>query len=823
MDKDHAARQGLSEAEAQARLAIHGPNILQRPSKRSLIVIAGGVLREPLFLLLIAATALYLLLGDLGEGLFLAAGGLLSIGLTVFQEHRSEQALAALRELAEPQVHVLRDGEDRRISARTLVPGDLMLVGEGQRLPADADLVSGGPLSVDESVLTGESASVIRAPLSGEGSALMAGALVIAGQGVALVTRTGGRTALGRIGQSLGSIADEPTPLQKTSGRAVRTLGVLAIAFCALVTAAYGTLRGDWMEGALAGITLAIALIPEEFPMVLAVFMALGAWRLAKHNVLVRRGAVIEALGSTQVLCVDKTGTLTENRMHVAALWSDWTRTDLDSSNGRESRLLRMAALASATRPIDPMDRAIRTAMEEDRTGEPARIWPLRSGRLAVAQLWLDKGAWTLAAKGAPEAVFSLCRMSDREAELLEAVVRSFAAEGLRVLAVASLEGAGSPPGDPDEGEFRFEGFVAFLDPVRRDVPAAIAEAGAAGMAVVMITGDYPATALEIARRAGIDTSHGVLTGEQVAALPLDDLRARVSRTRVFARIQPDQKLKLVEAFKASGLIVAMTGDGVNDAPALKAAHVGIAMGGRGADVAREAADLVLLDDNFSSIVGGVRLGRRIFANLRKALIYITAIHVPIAGLALLPILLGMPPLLTPMHVVLLELVVDPVCSLVFEAEPSDEAAMRRPPRDPSEALFGGAQVLTAGLQGLVILAAAFVAYAAALHFLPEAQARGVAFAGLVIANLALALADSMQSRRLFGRGRGIYWAIAGAAAAILALIFTVPAAARIFQVEFPGLTILGLTAVGGVAAGGAFGAWSRLIDRNHGLTGRPA
>lgn len=826
---------GLDEAEAAARLVAVGPNELPHATGRGLAGILGETLREPMFLLLVGAAVLYLVLGDLGEGLFLTAGALASVGLVVLQEARSERALSALRDLAQPLARVIRDGVERQVAARDLVPDDLLLIGEGERLPADARLVGGEVLTVDESALTGESAPVTKPPAGpddvgapnpapgADGSPdLFAGTLVVRGQGVARVTRTGPRSALGQIGASLAAIDHEPTPLQKTAGRLVAILGALALGFCALVAVAYGWLRHDWIGGVLAGVTVAISLIPEEFPMVLAVFLALGAWRLATHQVLTRRSAVIETLGGATVLCVDKTGTLTENQMRVARLWTEAGDIAVEAARpieGAAGDLLELAALASAVRPIDPMDKAVRhLSMDalvdgEVTQGEPERAWPLRPELLAVVQVWRRAGeARIAAAKGAPEAIFNLCRLSATEIARLQAVVEDYARQGLRVLGVASARVEGDfADDDPRTVAFTFGGLIGFIDPLRRDVPQALAEARAAGVAVVMITGDHPATALAIAKAAGLDTSAGVLLGSEIEELSFAALCERLRGVRVFARIAPAQKLRLVEALKADGEVVAMTGDGVNDAPALEAAHIGIAMGKKGTDVAREAADLVLLDDSFASIVGGVRLGRRIFTNLRRALTYVTAIHVPIAGLALAPILLGLPSLLFPMHVVLMELAIDPICALVFEAEPSEARAMKRPPRRRDEPLFGWKQIGLALLQGLAVLGGVLGVYIWALRNYPEDQARGAAFTTLVLGNLILALADAAASGKLLSPHRRAYWIIASAIVALLAVILSVAPVAAVFKVAAPDPTLAIVVLVTAMLSGGWTAGLSRL------------
>jgi Ca2+-transporting ATPase len=821
----------LSEREAAARLAHFGANELEQPAQRSWLLIAFTALREPMFALLIVAALLYLALGDIHEGLLLTAGAFLSIGLVVAQETRNENALAALRSLAAPSARVLRAEGERRIPAREIVPGDIVLVGEGERAPADGALLRGDVLSVDESALTGESAPVWKAPATlvdplldpepgEEAPFLFAGTLVTLGQGAMLATRTGRATRLGRIGRSLESIEPEETPLQKSTGRVVAIFGALGIGFCLLVALAYGLAFGDWIQAGLTGITLAISLTPEEFPMVLAVFLALGSYRLARRNVLARRSAVIETLGATDVLCVDKTGTLTQNRMEAAFFLrgADMWRPGEAAMPDEIAPLLDAALRASAADPSDPMDRALhRLASDPPASAAITRSFPLRPETLAFVQTWraADEGLASFA-KGAPEAIAGLCRLDADALRLLTAEVATMAAHGLRVLAVATHQGPLPREDAPGSGVFALDGLVGFLDPLREDVPEAVALAARAGIHVVMITGDYPATALAIARQAGIEAQAGALSGADIAALDEAALDEAVETTRVFARIRPEQKLALVEAFKRNGHIVAMTGDGVNDGPALRAAHVGVAMGQRGTDVAREAASIVLLDDRFASIVAGVRSGRRIFANLRKALIFVTAIHVPIAGLALTPILFLLPPVFYPVHVVALELIIDPICALVFEGEPAERHMMEEPPRSPAEPLFGLRQIGAGFLDGAVLLAALLCVYFVSMRAgESEGETRALVFVGLVIGNLSMAFASAAgPGTAFFDKRRVAFWIIATITTLALALIVYLPAVAELFRFATPEPKALAYVIATALVAGGWSGVYKAVRRR---------
>jgi Ca2+-transporting ATPase len=761
-----AAAGGLSGTEAAACLAAEGFNELPRTARRPVFKIVIEVLREPMLALLLAGAAVYLLFGEAHEAVILAVFATFSVAITAVQQTRTERVLEALRDLTSPRALVLRDGQRQRIPGREVVRGDVVLLAEGDRVPADALLLGAEDLHADESLLTGESLAVRkRAATPGEAGtawhpggpdlpAVFSGTLIVRGAGIGRVTATGARSEVGRIGLSLAALRSEPPRLQRQTRRMVQIFGALGLVVALAMVLLYGSLRGDWLEAALAGIALGMAMLPEEFPVVLTVFMAMGAWRISQARVLTRRAASIESLGSATVLCTDKTGTLTENRMSVQQL--SLRGQLLDGSATAATPELSAAALcgllASAPNPFDPIDSAFhaladRLGLQSAADGAAplrlAKTFPLRPDRLAVVQIWQPAGAaggGIIAAKGAPEAIADLCGLGVAARRSLRAQADAMAAQGLRVLGLArgALPAGAALPSDAPATGLRLVALVGLADPLRATVPAAVAECRAAGIRVVMITGDYPQTARAIAAQAGLALTPA-LTGTDIAAMDDAALHDAVATTTVFARIMPEQKLRIVGALKAQGEIVAMTGDGVNDAPALKAAHIGIAMGGRGTDVAREAAGIVLLDDDFGSIVRAVRLGRRIYDNLRKAMGFILAVHVPIAGLALLPLLLGTPLIFGPLHIAFTEMIIDPVCALVFEAEPEEDDTMRRPPRAPAAPLFSAALMLWAVLQGLVALAAVVAVYLLGLQggSAPDVL-RAQSFLALVLAILAL-------------------------------------------------------------------------------------
>lgn len=793
---------GLSSAEAAARLAEDGPNELARAGRRSILRIAFEVLREPMLALLLAGGVAYLLLGDLTEALILLGFATFSLGVTVIQETRTEHVLEALRDLSAPRARVIRDGARVTIAGREVVRDDLIVLEQGDRIAADAVLVEASDLQTDESLLTGESlpvgkvvatdeaASESRRP-GGDGQPYVySGSLVARGSGTAQVLATGPRSEIGRIGQSLATLDTEAPRLRRETTRIVTWCAIGGGAVALLVVALYGLLRGGWIEAVLAGIAIGMSMLPEEFPVVLTVFLAMGAWRIGTVGVLTRRATAIETLGSATVLCTDKTGTLTENRMSLAELWLPTGETFTIGHDGVVAdsfhALIENAALASAVEPSDPMDVALhgaRAALPSIAlpNGGPVHAYALRPELLAMSNVWDDGDTLSIAAKGAPEAIAGLCHLIGDALAAMTAAVEAMAIRGIRVLAVAT---ATPPNRDWAETQrdytYTLTGLVGLADSIRVSVPGAVAECRSAGIRVVMITGDYAATARSIATQAGI-AEGDVLTGSELASLDDAQLAERLKTVTVFARIMPEQKLRIVQAFKADGEIVAMTGDGVNDAPSLKAAHIGIAMGKRGTDVAREASAMVLLEDDFGSIVQSVRLGRRIYDNLRKAMAFIFAVHVPIAGLALLPLILGLPILFGPIHIALLEMVIDPVCALVFEAERDEDDIMARPPREPAEPLFSLPMIVWSVFQGgLAFAMLATVFLVETWGGMPEIELRALMFFALIAAIVALILVNRSFSASLgqaFVRHNAALRYVAVAISGVTALILFLPQA----------------------------------------------
>lgn len=812
---------GLSTPEAARLLARDGLNELPDTAKRGLLELLRKMLSEPMFLLLIACGAIYLVLGNRQEAMMLLGFVFVVMGITFVQQRRAENSLSALRELSGPQALVIRDGKTIKISGRELVCGDIVLLSEGDRIPADISLLEASNLTVDESMLTGESVPVLKQAavkedaLAGEEEGdsvgvVFSGTLVTQGTARGYIIATGVHSALGKIGTSLDGLGQSSTPIQIETQRVVRHVAIGGVALACLLAGIYWLITNDWLEGILAGLTLAMAVIPEELPVILTIFLSLGAWRLSQKNVLTRHIPAMEQLGATTVLCVDKTGTLTANKMVLQRICSESSEYDvsLPNQSGLPESLhevMEFAVLASHRRAFDPMETAIADAGKRllADTEHLHSDWvlvedyPLSPKMLAMSRVWQspDQRSLMIAAKGAPEAIVDLCHLDPVRAAAIAKQVSVMAAAGLRLLAVARATFKTEKlPDNQHDFDFEFLGLVALEDPIRADVPKAIAQCREAGIRVMMLTGDHPATAASIGKQVGLGGDGKVMTGSELARLDENQLRQRIADTSIFCRIHPEQKLRLVQALRAQGEIVAMTGDGVNDAPALKAADIGIAMGARGTDVAREAADIVLLNDDFSSIVTAIRHGRRVFANLRKAIVFVVAVHVPIVGLSIVPVVFGWPIVLMPVHILFLQLIIDPACSIVFEAESAEKDLMTSKPRSHDQHLFD-VKVLRRGLwQGGGLLLLLLGVYAEMRHIgNPDEMSRALTFFVLVLSNLGLIYVNRSWGAtqwKTLNANRYLGWIVL-LELILLATVLEVPAISSVFYFAAPTLLML--------------------------------
>ncbi len=803
---------GLSEKQVAENLKRYGYNEIPSQKKRSIFAIFFSVVKEPMLLLLIGSGLVYLFLGETNDALMLLSFVLVVIGITFYQERKTERTLEALRDLSSPRALVIRDGIQKRIAGRQVVKDDIIILNEGDRVPADAVLLSCSNLTIDESLLTGESVAVrkseennqniINRPGGDDLPFIYSGTLVVQGRGCARVSSIGINTEMGKIGKALQGIKEEDTLLQKEIRKIVRNFSIAGGILCLLVTVIYGLTRGNWLNGILSGLTLSMAMLPEEFPVVLIIFLTLGAWRISKSQVLTRRTPAIETLGAATVLCTDKTGTLTLNAMRLTALCVKGVHHDIDIKKYTRlpenlHDLMEHGILASQKDPFDPIEKEVKILGELYLSGSEhihnnwkiIKEYPLSKKLLALSHVWEspDKQNYIIATKGSPEAVADLCHFNQEQYAQLNKCVEEMACRGLRVLGVAkALFKKKELPDGQHDFIFEFVGLLGFTDPVRPEVAFSVREAHEAGIRVIMITGDYPGTAINIAKEIGLNNPESYITGSQLEIMDYALLREKIKTINIFARVVPEQKLLIVNALKANGEIVAMTGDGVNDATALKSANIGIAMGERGTDVAREASALVLLNDDFSSIVQAVKLGRRIFDNLKKAIAYIFAIHVPIAGMSFFPVLFNLPILLLPAHIAFLELIIDPACSTVFEACPDEKNIMKRPPRNLREPLFSKKSFIFSLLQGLGILTVVFLVFILALFFKKdELQARTLSFVTLVFANLMLITTNLSWSKNLAVIVRSknkALWLVAAVAISALFLVIYVPALRNLFH-----------------------------------------
>lgn len=794
---------GLTTEQSKAQLEKFGFNELPISKSKNLFKIALEVAKEPMFVLLIGCGLLYFIIGDYTEGTVLMSWIIIIIFITFYQHQKTEKALESLRKMSSPRALVIRNGIEIRIAGREVVPEDIVILNEGDRVPADGVIIETMNIAVDESLLTGESIPIQKETSSANpnNSAVFSGTLIVKGNARMLVHKTGILTKFGQIGKSLESIETKQTNLQKETKKLIRTFFILGALLSIIVIIAFYFTRGDIIQSLVNGIATAMAMLPEEFPVVLTVFLAIGSWRLSKNNVLTRKPSAIETLGSATVLCSDKTGTITQNKMEIASIYYNELLYKNDEFSVKSTELeefVYISSMASQKDTLDPMDIAISELYsnlyphENDLT--LLKEYPLSKDLFAISRVFNKNDTHVVYCKGAPEAILGLCKLDEATKNKYLLIVKQLAEQGQRLLGVAYAEwNSATLPEKQDAFDFTFTGLLGFEDPIRTEVPAAIQECYHAGIRTIMITGDYALTALSIAKQAGIKTDGIVLTGNDLREMNDDLLKEKIKTTNVFARIVPEQKLRIIKALKSNGEIVAMTGDGVNDAPALKAADIGIAMGLKGTDVAREASSLVLLDDNFASIVKAIRSGRRIFDNLQKAMSYIIAIHIPIIVLTLIPAFFpAIPILLMPLHIVFMELIIDPICSIAFESEGEEKGIMNRPPRNPNERFFGSRKILTSLLMGLFLTAVVFAVYIISIQELhSDGEIRAIAFSTLIIGNIFLIISTLSTTRNFVAilRERNIaLLIIIGLAFTILSLVILIPSFRTVFAFEFPGL-----------------------------------
>lgn len=754
---------GLTTEEARKRQEQYGKNELTAGKKQSFFIKALHTIAEPMFLLLIVAAIIYFILGEPRDGAIMLIFVVGIISIDVIQEWKTDKTLSALKDLSAPHITVIRNEKEVIIPSVDLVPGDVMMIAEGVKIPADGEIIKANDLCVDESSLTGEAEGVWKVTVENAEESndywrrdyCYAGTLVTQGNAYILVDKIGAFTEYGKIGTHVASVEEKPTPLQKQTDSLVKLCaGIAAVLFALVSVITYFNIPeyafGDRIIASiLSGITLAMAMIPEEFPVILTVFLSMGAWRLAKNKALVRKLPSVETLGAVSVLCVDKTGTITMNQMTVQDTWA---------LNGDKENLCEMMGLGCETEAYDPMEKAMLRYCEEKGIskkhlfgGDLITEYAFTNELKMMGHVWHHDGEIIIAAKGSPERMLTICVLTDEERQIVEAKITEMSQQGLRVIAVGEMKPKTEAeiPKTITAARLTFLGLIGLADPPRESVKEDIKNCTKAGVRVVMITGDNGITASSIASQIGMPNSDHIITGDELNKMTDEELREKVKNVSIFSRVVPEHKMRIVKAFKENGEVVAMTGDGVNDAPALKSADIGIAMGKRGSEVSREAADLILMDDNFSTIVNTIKDGRRIYDNIRKAVGYVFTIHIPIAFASLLAPLLGIAPaslFLLPLHVVILELIIDPTCSIVLERQPAEHHIMERKPRNPNENLITPGILLKSVTQGLAIFAVSFGTY---LMFLEQGNAplaRTMGLAVIMLSNLALVQVNSSDT-----------------------------------------------------------------------------
>jgi len=808
---------GLNSEQVTSSRQRNGSNAIELQEDRVFWHVLKEVALEPMFILLLAACIIYFLVGQYQEGIIMLVSIFIVSGISLLQEYRSQNAVQALKKLSAARAKVMRNGIVNQIAAEEIVTGDLLLLEEGELVPADGLIVSANDLSLNESILTGESFAVAKTSDNNNNNNVYRGTLVTSGSASITVTAVGLKTMFGQIGLSLKEITIVKTPLQHQIRSFVRMMvWIGAIAFLIVVGFNYYQSE-NLVRSFLQGLTLAMSILPEEIPVAFSTFMALGAFRLLRNNIIVKQPQYVETLGSATVICTDKTGTLTQNKMSIEYLYDATAGKSIPVNRNVElpSSLIEYAMWSSETTPFDPMEKKIHELYERtaiaDRRKEFSQVheYPIAGKPPMMTHIFQkESGETIIAAKGGPEAILRQSNLSVKEIKHIEEQSLAYAKQGFRVLGVGKGRWEGKKwPVSQEEFVFDFLGLIAFQDPPKENISQTIQTFNNAGIRVKMITGDYPETALAIAGQVKLNHNSEVLSGNEVLHLTKEELKQKVKRVNIFARMFPEAKLKVIDALKENGEVVAMTGDGVNDGPALKAAHIGIAMGQRGSDVAKNAASLILSDDDLSHMTDAVAMGRRIYDNLKKAIQYIVSIHIPIILIVTLPLLIGwkFTNIFSPVHVIFLELIMGPTCSIIFENEPMEPGTMQRPPRKMGSTFLSMRQLMISIVQGLMITAACLgIGYYNIKQGNNDDVIRTVIFITLLFSNIFLTLANrsfKYSILKTITYKNNLVLLIIAITLIFIGLILYVPFIRDLFR-----LSPLSLTGIGTCAMVGMFG-----------------
>lgn len=810
MTKEQKKITGLSTEEVISSRNKNGSNSLEHQKKNHFLMSLLEMVKEPMFLLLVAAASIYYISGDYGDGIFMTVAIFLVAAISLFQEARSRNAIESLKKLSQPKSKVIRNGELVEIPSEEIVLGDFIQVEEGTFVPADATIIQSNDFSVNESILTGESLSVFKNEAS-EIKQVFQGTIVATGLAICEVTAIGNQTQIGKIGKSIETIIEEKTPLQIQITNFVTKMSIIGLVIFVIVWAINYFQSKSVLDSLLKALTIAMSVIPEEIPVAFASFMALGAWRLMKMGIITKQTKTVETLGSATVICTDKTGTITENKMSLAQLYlfkSDAIVDTKEKLNPEAEEVLNYAMWSSEPIPFDAMEIAIHEAytklesVDERPNFKLVHEYPLDGKPPMMTHVFEDsKGKKIIAAKGAPEAIIAVSHLSESEKKQVLVAIEKMANEGYRVLGVGVTEFSETNyPKTQQEFKFTFKGLVAFYDPPKANIQEVFETFYKAGIQVKIVTGDNAQTTTTIAKQIGFKDADKVLNGDELMTMDEATLKVKVIETAIFTRMFPEAKLKIIQALKDNNQIVAMTGDGVNDGPALKSAHIGIAMGKKGTEIAKQAANLILIDDDFAKMTDAIAMGRKIYMNLKKAIQYIISIHIPIILVVFIPLALGWlyPNIFTPVHIIFLEIIMGPTCSIIYENEPMESNLMLEKPRPLTNTFFNFKEITISIIQGLVITLGLLFMYQYCIQEgFSETYTRTSIFLTLIASNIFLTLENRSFYYSIFTTIRyknNLVLLIIGITIAVTSLLLFVPVFSKFFLFEIVDYTQIGFS-----------------------------